>query len=267
MVNNLIRHIKLYLKFAKFSMMIETEYRWSFFLEIMVELAFFTATLTGLAVLLSNVTTLAGWTRAELYVLYGVNMIFSELLLGTSFINSLRDLPDKIRRGDIDLVLVKPMNSLFAVSLTRPYFASLPSLLSGVFVASYGFYTGHLSFSPISLLSFLLLLGMGLIIGYSLGVIISSLTFWIAGATPLPRIAEQVTFQSKHPFDIYSGVWRTVFFWVIPTGLMVSFPSSALLGKSSGIVMLQSFVVAIVFLSLARLVWKRGLKVYDSASS
>src|SRR3990167_9489909 len=152
MVTNVKKHLKLYLKLIKFAITLDLEYRWSFVLMVIVELAFFFITIVSVGVIFSNVTEVAGWSYNQMLILLGFNMVFSEVILGIFFIHNLRNLPELIRTGGLDLVLLKPVNSQFIVSMYRPYFAMIPSLLAGIITIYWGVVGLHLNLSVINII-------------------------------------------------------------------------------------------------------------------
>ncbi len=251
----------------KFALSLETEYRFSFLLEIFVEIAYFAVTILSIRIIYWNIPEIAGWGYYELLVLLGVNMLFFETLLGVSFIFNLRKLPSVISEGGLDLVLMKPLNSQFAVSLWRPYFAMLPSILAGMVTVYVGFTRGGLVFDIVRLPVFLFMLICGLVMGYSVGMVISTLSMWFINATPLPSLAESTLFMAKNPHSVFSGAWKIIFMTVLPIAFMVSFPSSVLLGDLQIWWLPASFVLAVVFLKSSNLFWNFALKKYSSASS
>ncbi len=267
MVNNISRYLKIWFKMAGVSMQLETEYRSSFILEILVEIGFFVVTLINIAVIYSNVPLVVGWTKWEAMILMGMYMVFSEIVLGLAFIFNLRTLPDKITKGDLDLILLKPIDSQFQVSLWRPYFASFPSLLSGIVVIFVGFAQSQIRFNIIQFLTFILIFLCGLLIAYSLGIIISSLVFWFINADSLPDLAEEVIFLSGRPSGVFPGFWRYLFLLIIPVIIMVSLPVEVLTGKQSVLWLPFAVIMAAIFLFLSRRFWLFALRHYSSASS
>jgi ABC-2 type transport system permease protein len=267
MVNKFIRYLHLWLKMAGFSMQMETEYRGSFLLEVFVEIGFFIVTLASMAVIYSRVSLIAGWNQSQIVTLMGINMIFSEVLLGLVFVFNLRDLPYKIVKGDLDLILTKPIDSQFMVSLWRPYFASVPSLMCGLIVAVWGFSQTHAVFYFRNLAFFLLAFVCGLIIAYSLGMTITTLSMWFINATSLPFLAQQIIQISGRPSGIFINFWRLIFLFVVPIIFMVSLPTEILIGKTPFYWSLLSVSLAIIFLYLSRRFWHFALRHYSSASS
>lgn len=267
MVTSIIKYLKIYWKLVRFSASLEMEYRFSFLLEIFVEVAYFIVTLLGMRVIFWNVSEVAGWNYNQLLVLMGINMVFSETVLGFAFIFNLRDLPNKIAQGGLDIVLTKPLNSQFAVSLWRPYFAMFPSILAGILTSYIGFRDSGITFNPQMILPFLFIFFCGIIMAYAIGMIVSTLSMWFINATPLPMLAQQFLFMAKNPSSVFTGAWKVFFMTALPIAFMVSFPASTLLGKLTNWWLPASLVLALIFLKLSNVFWLFALKRYSSASS
>ena len=267
MVTNFKKHIKLYLKLVKFAVSLDLEYRWSFVLMVFVELGFFIITIVNTRVVFWNINEIAGWNYNQVMVLLGVNMVFAELLLGMFFVHNLRNLPNLIRNGDLDLILTKPVSSQFIVSMRRPYFAMVPSIIAGIITIYYGFIgiDEHVGF--LNIFNAIIILGFGLVIAYSIGMLISTLSIWIIGGTPLIRLSEQFTFMAKIPNSAFYGFWRVFFIIVMPIAFMASFPAQALMGDIKWWWFLLGFVLSVIFIQLSSLFWNFALKKYSSASS
>jgi ABC-2 type transport system permease protein len=261
------RYLRIYIQLIKFAFMWETTYRWSFLLEIGVEVGYFAVSLLGIKVLYANVTSLAGWSYYQLLVLAGLSMVFSEVLLGLVFIFNLRRLPIKIADGELDLVLVRPINSQFAVSLWQPYFALVPSLVSGVIVVVYAFRAGGLSFNWWAIAPFLVVFISGWVMAYAVSMMVTTLAFWWVNASPLADLAQEVMQMSGRPYQIFSGWWRYIFLWLVPLAFMVTFPAQILLGQAQGWWVPAAVGLAGIFLYTSHKFWSLGLKHYSSASS
>lgn len=209
----------------------ETSYRFNFFLELFVEFAYIIVVFLGIRVIMWNIKEIGGWDFNQMLVLLGVYSVFSEIILGIAFVMNLRRLPAKIATGDLDIILTKPLSSQFMVSLWQPYFALIPSCLPGIAMAYLGFKLGDFSFNPFLFLPFLVVFISGLIIAYSLGMIITTLSFWLVNATPLANMAERIIFISERPYSIFSGVWKIVFLLFVPLAVMATFPAQILMNN------------------------------------
>jgi ABC-2 type transport system permease protein len=71
----------------------------------------------------------------------------------------------------------------------------------------------------------------------------------------------------KLPGIAFYGVYKTIFYFILPYGIMATLPVQSLIGEMSITMAVQGVVVVIVFSMLTVIVWKRGIKHYNSASS
>lgn len=261
------KHLRIYWQLIKFAAIRETTYRASFFLMIAVETLYLAVSLVGIRVIFWNIKEVAGWNFHQMLVLLGVTGLFAEILLGLAYVFNLRRLPGKIGDGELDLVLTKPLNSQFVVSLWAPYFTLVPSLIPSFILIYLGFKLGGFIFNPLYLLPFMIIFISGLLIAYSLGMLITTFSFWLTKATPLPSLAEEIIFLSSRPYSIFSGVWKVFFLIFIPVAFMVSFPAQTLMGDFRWWWLFLSVILAVFFLWLSKVFWQFGLKHYSSASS
>lgn len=267
MATKILKYLKIYWKLTKFAAIADTTYKTSFFMMIFVELIYIFVVFLSMKVIYSNIKVLAGWDYYRMIVFTGIYSIFSELLLGIAFIHNLRSLPTKIINGELDLILTKPIDAQFAVSLWRPYFVLLPSLIPGLLAVIWGFKNGGMSFVGWTIIPFLFLFVCGQLIAYSIGLMISTLSFFLVGADPLPNLAEEVLFMAGKPYSVYFGFWRVVFLAIIPLAFMVNFPVQVLLGEIELWWFPSAIFLAVGFLFISSKFWKFALKYYSSASS
>jgi ABC-type uncharacterized transport system permease subunit len=107
----------------------------------------------------------------------------------------------------------------------------------------------------------------GTFIFYSFEFIISCLSFWFRNFSYAGWLAGELTKYSKRPDSIYKKWFRKSLFTIFPMALISSVPSRMLLfGPNIQLILLQ-FFIAIFFLFLTTVIWNRGLKIYESASS
>ncbi|OGM22362.1 hypothetical protein A2863_02150 [Candidatus Woesebacteria bacterium RIFCSPHIGHO2_01_FULL_38_9b] len=69
------------------------------------------------------------------------------------------------------------------------------------------------------------------------------------------------------PIDIYKEPFRSVITFLIPVGVMISFPAKAMIGLISIQGILVSFGLAGISMFLSIRFWNFALKKYTSASS
>lgn len=265
---NVIKYLKVYRTLFKYSLIDATTYKVSFFIELFVELGYDTAFVIFFAVIFGNVHQIAGWSYNEILFLAGLNIVTSEWLLGLVMIFGLWQLPDNIKNGDVDIALLKPINSLFNLSLSKPYFTSIISVIPGFLLMFFAATRMHLGFNPFNILLGTVLVICGLIIGYSVFVIVASLSFRFTGASTLPRVGEKLIVDYKsNPLSAYQGALRAIMLFVVPAVFVSSVPASTILRGPDYPYVIWGIVLAAVFLTLAIKIWNTMINYYSSASS
>jgi ABC-2 type transport system permease protein len=73
---------------------------------------------------------------------------------------------------------------------------------------------------------------------------------------------------ARWPADVFRGILRVVFTWIVPLAIMTTFPARALLGKDFGPRdALAALAGAVAFATFSRVVWLRSIGRSTSASS
>jgi ABC-2 type transport system permease protein len=102
---------------------------------------------------------------------------------------------------------------------------------------------------------------------YSLWMIAVSLAFYVVKVDNLTTLFGAVFDAARWPSSVFRGFVHVLFTFVIPLGVMTTFPANALLGRASTAQIGGAALGAAVALGLSRLVWRRAVSRYTSASS
>ena len=91
--------------------------------------------------------------------------------------------------------------------------------------------------------------------------------FW----TGSPRGFADVFYSAQRVFErpdgIFTGYMRRFFITILPFSIMASFPTRFLIEPYNYQVLVEILISSCFIYSLVALIWKRGLKIYSSASS
>jgi ABC-2 type transport system permease protein len=83
----------------------------------------------------------------------------------------------------------------------------------------------------------------------------------------LIMVYRDITALVRIPVDLFSEPVRSLITFVIPVGLMFTFPAKSLLGLLSTELVIFTSLLAICYLLVALKFWRFALKHYSSASS
>jgi len=168
--------------------------------------------------------------------------------------------------GQFDLILVKPMNPLFRALAggadPLDLIMLIPFIGALVFVGSK---IGNVTM--ISLLSYTVLLINGFLIATAFHILVLALAILTTEIDHTVMIYRDLTSMGRVPIDIYQEPLRSILTFVIPVGMMMTFPAKAFLGLMSLPFIIISLAFGTIFFLICLRFWRYALSQYTSASS
>jgi ABC-2 type transport system permease protein len=260
------RYVRIFREFFRACFVEELEYR-SEFLGNLVS-SFFGI---GIAILTVNIffyqtDQLGGWAYADVLVLLGV---FNTLrgMIDFALRPNMPRLLEHVRRGTLDYILTKPVDSMFYVSFRHLVFWRLIDVLLGLGVIGYGLMVKRYIPSLFDVLIFLITIAASFVLIYSLWMMLMTTSFWVIRIDDLSFIFDSFFETARFPIGMYRGWVRVALTYVLPAAVITNMPALSLLGKWNMATALIAVLLALVFLWLARRFWRFALRFYTSASS
>ncbi|MFN3346625.1 MAG: ABC transporter permease [Candidatus Bipolaricaulaceae bacterium] len=224
--------------------------------------------LAFISVIFAHVPELAGWSLAEILLIFGVFQMVTSLFY-LFFPWTLWFSRHYLLRRALDVILVRPFPPLLQVMAegTGQGLSELTGVVLGMGIVVYAFRVldRQLSVAGVGLL--LLGVACGTLILGGLFTLLAMLGFWAkassSAATPLMEILE----FGQYPLTIYSPWLRWVFTFLLPLGFVAFVPAGVALGQASGTWLIASVLWAAGLWALALFLWRRGLRRYESAGS
>jgi ABC-2 type transport system permease protein len=213
-----------------------------------------------------HTSDIAGWTESQVMVFVSGYLVLDGLQM-TVLSNNLWMLPQLVNRGDLDYYLLRPVSSLFFLSLrdfAANSFLNL-TLAVGFMVYSIAHYDGPWSVGSLILYLFFLL--NGLLLYFFLRLLAVLPVFWTGSGQGLDLLVWHFSRFLERPDGIFSGPIRRILTTVLPYCLMVSFPARLFFEGWSTTVVLHLLAVTAVFTLVTGKLWSVALKHYSSASS
>lgn len=167
--------------------------------------------------------------------------------------------------GSFDIVLTKPVNSLFRILLGGADvidFVTIPPLIIAVFLVG-----KSLNPTLLNTIIYILLIFNGLIIAAAFHIAVMALGILTLEIDHTIMIYRDLVALGKFPVDIYKEPLRGALTFLIPVGIMVTFPAKVLMGLLSPVGILVSFGFGVTSILIAIRFWNYALRYYASASS
>jgi len=219
-----------------------------------------------LDVLFSRVSTIAGYTHDQMLVFTLIAQLKFYSLFTWSY-DSVSAIAEDVNNGDLDLVLVKPVPSLFflttrSISIVRLLRDAAVPVLAIILVINWDQAGIQLGAIPAALFIFL----CGQIIGHTMQFLLMIPVFWVGESRNLLSVAYDL--EMDLPWEGITGGMRLLLAVLIPIMIPASMVATVLLGKSEPLPMLLwALAVAVVCLFIRSFMWKLALRNYTSASS
>src|SRR5690349_20120579 len=125
------RYLEIYWLMIRNSLIREMNFKATFLLWIVVEFLWFLVQFVFLEVIYGQVSDIAGWSKWECVLLIGTHQITSQLFQAFFYVN-LAELPELIRTGRLDLMLLLPVDAQLAVSTRNFGMDNIVNALVGV---------------------------------------------------------------------------------------------------------------------------------------
>jgi ABC-2 type transport system permease protein len=241
-------------------------YRANFLLEGVMTGGWIALTLLPLYVLFDRNRLVEGWDAPSALVVMAYFIGLRAVLEGVVS-PSLVDLVSRIRDGSFDYVLLKPVDPQLLISASRYEPWKIFDLLGAVALAVYAFVRRGYPPAPGDLAAGLGLFVAGAIAMYSLWIVCAAAAFWVGRLDNLQYLLGAIFDTARWPVQVFPGMWRMVFTFLIPVALMTTFPAMALLGRLDGSTALATIAGTLAMLIASRLVWRAAIRSYTSASS
>src|SRR6202040_3175064 len=122
------RYIDIYSIMLRNSLIREMSLKANFLLWMVVEVLWFWGQIFFFSIIFGQVDRIGDWTKWEVVLLVGTHQIIAQLFQAFFFVN-VANIPELVRTGKLDSVLVLPMDSQFAAS-TKQF--SLDSVINAI---------------------------------------------------------------------------------------------------------------------------------------
>lgn len=247
------------------SVALNLEYRVDFLIDAFTSLVSFGAGLLVLDVMFQYTDGLGGWSFHQALALYGVYLFLEEFCWGFLTPN-IGAVPELIRKGDLDFLLLKPINSQLQVSIRHIRVTGLFSYLLAIGVVAYSMVMMG-SLGIVNVLLLIVFLFCAMLIVYAIWALLHTLAFWLVKVENIAQVFFAVFEVARFPVGAFPGVMRVFFTVVVPVAFMTTVPASAAAGTLDWRFAIAAPLIALFGLWLSHRFWQFALKHYTSASS
>jgi len=268
-----LRYARLLVAFGKFNLASEMSFRGNFIFKVIVEVGwlclmlFFYGFLFGGKIGTNNIQ---GWDHAQFLVFMGIYFSL-EGIVETFFLSNCGEFAELIRSGNLDLYLLKPIDEQFLVTCRTIDWSTVPNIIMGLGVLTYGLVQSGWEFDPLRAGLFIVLFGCGVGMAYSFLVMLMSTAVWLIRNQSLMELWWLFTMLMRYPRGIFSPWWAVPIGWfftfIIPILLVTNVPAETLVKLLDWKMIALTVVATVALLSASRWFFRWAMQSYRSASS
>mgnify|MGYP001611843183 FL=1 len=260
----MLHHLRVYFAALRLEVVHRIQYRADFIVGLFVNVGWTGLSLIFISALFGNIKSLAGWSYNEMILVLGLYR-FADGIINFLFYRSLKQFSKDIRRGNFDMLMTKPVNLQFFLSIRFPALTDFSQGLVGLGLVFYSLNRLQVTISPLQFLSFLAIFVCGIIFHYAFFFMITTLNFWLVKVDNFRQLVHSVVALTRFPTEAFGPKISSFLTFVLPLAVIVSFPTKVLLGRSEVWHLPFAASIAILSLFLSHRLLNRALRLYSSA--
>lgn len=260
----LIRYIKIWWILAVAGIQVVFQSRFGAVLFLIGKVLRFAFMLFFLIILVTKTKALVGYTFWQVILFYAT---FNLLDTVPQFLfRNVYKFRVQVVNGSFDNLLTKPFPALFF-----PLFGGSDILDVSILILSLsllGISIFHIdNITLFHVIAYLILLANGFLLALAFHIFVLAIGVLTTAVDNTIMLYRDLTQMGRWPIEIYQEPFRSILTFVIPIGIMMTFPVKGLLGMLSLPLLVGSLGVGILAVLLSLLFWRYSLRKYTSASS
>lgn len=262
------RYFEIYWLMLRNSLIREMSFKANFLLWMLTELLWFLGQIVFINVMFMYVDRIGDWTKWEVVLLVGTHQLITQIFQALFYMN-VANLPELVRTGKLDFMLLLPMDAQFAVSLRQFGLDNVVNALVGIAIVAFSLFKLGVVPQAYQIGLYLVAISLGVAIHYSMMFMLATMSFWIVRAQGLIYGYYNLFNIARYPETVFRGVFKFVFSWIIPVIIVANVPARILMRsfEQPAPLLLQLGIAAAFCVAISRAFWHSALRRYSSASS
>ncbi|WP_218004400.1 ABC transporter permease [Microtetraspora niveoalba] len=218
-------------------------------------------------VVMHTFPSMGGWSLREVAFLYGLRLTAHALYVLP--FSSLIGLEWLVREGELDRVLLRPLNPLVQIMAKRLGVGQVGDLLAGVVLLV----IAVPPLNPGMILFCLAAVVGGALVEAAVSLALASLSLRALNTLALRAFADDLFSKfGSYPMGVFGGAARWALTFVLPVAFVAYVPASVLLDRTGELIVpapvaCGSPLLGVALFALAYRVWRRQLRHYQSTGS
>ena len=264
------RYPRLYGRLGLFTLVRELSFRGNFLVKMSVEILWLGIMLAFYETVFARTDLVAGWAKQDYLFFVGCYFALNGMI-ETLFLENCNEFSNLVRTGDLDFLLLKPIDEQFLITCRRVDWSVAPNVFMGLGVMAMALWNKGWDFDLPRVVLFGLTFACGVAISYAFMLVLTSFSVWLVRNQSLMEMWWLFSSLARFPREIFQRGWAVsldvVFTYILPILLVVNVPSRVMVKLLEPRMIAFIAIVTIVSLQVSRMFFQRALRSYRSASS
>ncbi len=266
----LARYVRLFVAFGRFSLLNEMAFRANYILKVAVEILWLGLMIAFYKTIFAQTAEVGGWDEPSFLFFLGCYYAIDGMI-ETLFLSNCSEFAELVRSGDLDFILLKPIDEQFLVSFRNVEWSTAPNVLLGYGLMIFSLNALGWPIEPVKAAAFAATFVCAIVMAYSFLIALASTSVWMVKNQSLFELWWLFTSLMRYPREIFHGPWAGALGWffsfVIPALLVTNVPAATMVRAFEPGLAAFMVVASVVLLLLSRRLFRRALRSYRSASS
>lgn len=264
-------YIGLYLEFIKITALAKMENRASFLFTTLAKVMGFGSSAIVTWIMVDQFKTIGGWSAYEIMFLFSLNLTTYSLAAFFLY-HPFTKLPYRIRSGEFDEILTKPLNPMIYLVSREVSTGYVGNLLASISICVLAIHKLSIPVSLVNMTILIISIIGGSLIQGALFIFSYTPSFWLIQNNSIADILGDLTSFTRYPLSIYNRAIQILLTLVLPYGFISFYPAQYFLGKDDFLLFhpvfqYLSILVGIIVFAGAYMFWNFALKHYKSTGS
>jgi ABC-2 type transport system permease protein len=264
------KYVRLMGSLGQYTLKRELAFRGNFLVKVSVEALWLGIMIAFYRTVYARTSNVAGWSEPDYFFFVGCYFALNGLV-ETLFFENCNEFAELVRTGDLDFLLLRPIDEQFLVSLRRIDWGTAPNVLMGAVVMVIALVQKGWAFDLERVVTFFVTMACATAIAYSFMLILTTFTVWMIRNQSLMEMWWMFSSLARYPKEIFTGRWAeplgNFFTYIVPILVVSNVPSNVMVRALNPYMVALTIVAAVVLLWLSRLFFQYALRSYRSASS
>ena len=261
-MNSIKRNLKIFFLYSKFALKTTFQTRIGTIFLLAGKLIRFIFFFMLILLIFSKVKIIKGYTINQAIIFY---LTFNLIDTITQILfREVYRFKYQVVSGNFNLILTKPHHPFLQILIGGVDYLDVIMIIPYLILTFYYLSISSTIFYLRSIILYFLLIMNGLLIATAFHIAVLAFGIITTETDNTIMIYRDLTNLGRFPLDIYQSPLREIFTFIIPVGIIMSFPAQALFNLLSEAKIIYAFILSTSLLLLSSKFWHYGLKQYQS---